>query len=349
MAKVLGKMKKVGVDDEPVKEEKKILKCLQGFDTSHIVDESKNITVEININDIKEKEKNNFIKSNIEQLGSSIKEIGLQQPIVVKKVEKDEKGNQQYEVIAGHRRLAAYRILCKEIGKTQFPEDNPYLKIQARVVDSNDNEDKIYLQTNTNTRNTTIYEAILNCDLDEIDFENNEFKDKYNKIVYPEGIISNKEKYDNNSIIKYLEIIIKENFPNLEDTKTDTIRKYYYLIRSSCHLLTEKILKGEITTNQARAIVKYGKKDQPAVIENLLSGKPIDKDKKIDFKITVVNKEDRDYYKEMLKVDGRLKTFVDINLNDFNTDDWTANSKAYLKQMNKVLSEIKKLESMPKK
>ena len=51
----------------------------------------------------------------------------------------------------------------------------------------------------------------------------------------------------------------------------------------------------------------------------------------------------------MLKVDGRLKTFVDINLNDFNTDDWTANSKAYLKQMNKVLSEIKKLESMPKK
>lgn len=349
MAKVLGKMKKVGVDDEPVKEEKKILKCLQGFDTSHIVDESKNITVEININDIKEKEKNNFIKSNIEQLASSIKEIGLQQPIVVKKVEKDEKGNQQYEVIAGHRRLAAYRILCKEIGKTQFPEDNPYLKIQARVVDSNDNEDKIYLQTNTNTRNTTIYEAILNCDLDEIDFEKNEFKDKYNKIVYSEGTISNKEKYDNNSIIKYLEIIIKENFPNLEDTKTDTIRKYYYLIRSSCDLLTEKILKGEITTNQARTIVKYGKKDQPAVIENLLSGKPIDKDKKIDFKTTVTNKEDRDYYKEMLKVDGRLKTFVDINLNDFNTDEWTANSKAYLKQMNKVLSEIKKLESMPKK
>ena len=348
MSKIIGKMKKVESDKEPIKEEKKVLKCLQGFDTSHIVDESSKITYEININDIKEKENNNFIKSNIEQLAQSIKEIGLQQPIVVKKINKDNEGNQLYEVIAGHRRLAAYSLLANNIGETEYLEDNPYLKIQARVIEDDEDDNKIYLQTNANSRNITLIEALLNCDLDEIDFKNPEFEAKYNNLFYPDGVIPEKEKYNNNSEVNYLERVIKDNFPNLEDISNKSVRNTYALIQRLDQTVINSILSGEIGIKKAMQIAKYPKDKQPEIMESILAGTNLPTGRQ-KLQKEDINLENRDYYKEMIKVDNRLKAFKDINLTEFNTDNWTANSKAYLKQMNRVLTEIRKLEEMPKK
>lgn len=315
---------------------------LQGFDDSHITDLSDDRIFEVNIEDIKDRKNNNFIKDKIEELARSIDEIGLKQPIIVKPNGRDEEGNELFEVIAGHRRLAAYKLL-----KDKDPKK--YKKIRAYILEGEElkNENKIYLETNTTSRNITLYEALLNCELDEIDFNDELFKVKYNNMFYPDGNISKKEKYDNNSIIKYLEATIKDNFPTLDDVKADTIRRYYHLIRNSSEELTKAILDGKITVNQARIIARASKDKQPELINEILFGNAFPKmniTEKDEEKVVV-----KDSYKEMLKIDNRLRNCLKVDLSIIETDDWTPNTIAYFKQMKKALSEIEKLESMPRK
>ena len=126
------------------------------------------------------------------------------------------------------------------------------------------------------------------------------------------------------------------------------MRNTYALIQRLDQIVINSILSGDIGIKKAMQIAKYPKDKQSEILESLLAGinLPTGRQKlqKEDIKL-----ENRDYYKEMIKVDNRLKAFKDINLTEFNTDNWTANSKAYLKQMNRVLTEIRKLEEMPKK
>lgn len=343
-----GKLLKVAPQQEsPNKKEDKnnerfIPAVLQGFDDSHITDISDDRIFEVNIEDIKDRKNNNFIKDKIEELAKSIDEIGLKQPIIVKPNGRDEEGNELFEVIAGHRRLAAYKLL-----KDKDPKK--YKKIRAYILEGEElkNEDKIYLETNTTSRNITLYEALLNCDLDEIDFNNDSFVIKYNNILYPDGNVSKKEKYDNNSIIRYLETTIKDNFPALDDIKPDTIRRYYHLIRNSSNELTKAILDGKISVNQARIVARASKDKQPELINEILFGNAFPK-------MSIAEKDDekvmaKDSYKEMLKIDNRLRNCLKVDLSIIETDDWTPNTIAYFKQMKKALSEIEKLESMPRK
>lgn len=343
MAKVLGKMSKADViEAKPVKDGS--LRILQSFDTSHIVDDSKVKTVEVNINDIKEKENNNFIKSKIEELAKSIKEVGLQQPIVLKKTNlKNEKGNTIYEVVAGHRRLEAYKLLNNEYGDTKYAEDNPYLKIQARILKNNADDEKIYLQTNSTARNTTLFEAILNCDLNEIDFANEDFKEKYNKIFYPDGTVPEKEKYNDESINKYLEKIIKSNFPNLEDIKVKTIKNQKNLIKKLCPECINAILEGKLSIGKAETISRFNKIEQPGLLAKVLNGEVLKNKPAEESEVEI-----KDSYKEMMKVDKQLKKILNTNLNGLDTKGWNGNAKEYLKQMKKVIKEIEILEKMKK-
>ena len=50
----------------------------------------------------------------IAYLASSILKNGLFQPVVVKRAEIDENGLQQYELVAGHRRMRAFKWLCEK-------------------------------------------------------------------------------------------------------------------------------------------------------------------------------------------------------------------------------------------
>ena len=126
------------------------------------------------------------------------------------------------------------------------------------------------------------------------------------------------------------------------------MRNTYALIQRLDQTVINCILNGDIGIKKAMQIAKYPKDKQPEILESILAGinLPTGRQK---LQKEDINLENRDYYKEMLKVDSRLKAFKDINLTEFNTDNWTANSKAYLKQMNRVLTEIRKLEEMPKK
>ena len=151
---------------------------LQGFDDSHMPDVSDERVYEVNIEDIKDRKNNNFIKNKIDELAKSIEEIGLKQPIIIKPNGKDEEGNELFEVIAGHRRLAAYKLLKEK-------DPKKYLKIPSYIIegDALKDEEQIYIETNSTSRNITLYEALMNCNIAEIDFENQEFLEKYRKYI----------------------------------------------------------------------------------------------------------------------------------------------------------------------
>lgn len=345
-----GKMKKVDFGSTLPKSENNekknvfVAECLKGFETDHWTSEGDQTIYDVNIFDIQDRKNNNFIKSKINELANSIKEIGLKQPIIVKSIGQGEDKYEKFEVIAGHRRLAAYKKLYED-------GDAEYLKIPSLILkdDELEKEYQIYLETNTNSRSTTLYEALLNCDLEEIDFNDISFSTKYNNMFYPDGVIPRTEKYDNNSVVRYLERIVKQNFPSIDEIKTDTIRRYYHLIKNSSDELTKAILEGKISLKQAQTVVRVSKEKQPEIIDSIIFGSTLPKMKLSSNDENSLNEKEVDYYKEMLKVDSRLKSFNKIDFSEFNTEDWTANSKAYLKQLNKVLGEIKKLESMPKK
>ncbi len=316
---------------------------LQSYDDSHMTSPSKYEIYEVNINDIKEKANNNFIKSNIEKLAESIEEIGLSQPIIIKSLGRDEEMIEKFEVVAGHRRLEAYKYLNNK-------HKDEYLKIKAYILTKGEEtkEDKIYLETNSHSRNICLIEALLNCDLENIDFDNEEFKAEYDNLFYPDGVIARKEKYNQESKVRYLEKKIKDNFPNLEDISNKSVWNSYALLISLEKCVIDALLAGKIGMNRARVIAKYPKDKQKEALEALLAGESLPSIKDTKDKNKTVESKDY-YYNEMIKIDKRLKPFTTITLDRIKTDGWTANSKEYLRQMNKVLKEISKLEAMPKK
>ena len=317
---------------------------LQSYDDSHMTSPSDWEVYEVNINDIEEKANNNFIKANIEKLAESIKEIGLSQPIVIKSIGRNEEMIEKFEVVAGHRRLEAYKYLNEKY-------KNKYLKINAYILKKGEEEkeERIYLETNSHSRNICLIEALLNCGLENIDFNNHEFKEEYDNLFYPDGFITRKEKYNQESKVRYLERKIKDNFPNLEDISNKSIWNNYILLTNLEEVVIKALLDGKIGINKARVIAKYPKDRQKEALEALLAQKPLPNigDSKAE-KNKVIETKDY-YYNEMLKIDKRLKQFTLLSLDRIKTDDWTANAKAYYKQMDKVLKEINKLEAMPKK
>ncbi|NFO68230.1 hypothetical protein FDC27_15025, partial [Clostridium botulinum] len=70
-------------------------------------------TVPININELKPSDENFYSTENVVELKNSIELLGLQQNLVVKKT------NDGYEIIAGHRRYKALKMLFEE-GKKDF-------------------------------------------------------------------------------------------------------------------------------------------------------------------------------------------------------------------------------------
>ena len=55
-----------------------------------------------------------YDEDGIKELAESIKNNGLMNPITVKPAQEDENGEKTYELIAGHRRIRAYKYLCDQ-------------------------------------------------------------------------------------------------------------------------------------------------------------------------------------------------------------------------------------------
>lgn len=114
-------------------------------------DEEQNKTIEnIPVSMIDAREVNDYSISDIDELKESIRKNGLQQSIVVKR------NGDRYVLIAGERRLTAYRSLLNELGER-------YSTISAVIYGDNlsaKKEDAIYKETNETQRSSTLFERI---------------------------------------------------------------------------------------------------------------------------------------------------------------------------------------------
>jgi ParB family chromosome partitioning protein len=92
-----------------------------------------------------------FEESELKELADSINEIGLLQPITVRKLD-----NQKYELIAGERRLRAHQLLGKSV-------------IEAIIIDANNEEASLLtLAENLKRQDLTDYEIFIGLNsLDE--------------------------------------------------------------------------------------------------------------------------------------------------------------------------------------
>jgi len=86
-------------------------------------------TKNIPVDEIKENENNNYELVDIDKLATSIEELGLLQPLLVKK-----RGKFEYELIAGHRRFTAIKKL---IDNNKLPSD---YEVLSKIIDSSENE-----------------------------------------------------------------------------------------------------------------------------------------------------------------------------------------------------------------
>ena len=86
------------------------------------------LTFKISLDQIKEtgNVRTSYNDEKIQELADSIFKYGLINPISVKPLPEDENGIKQYELVAGHRRLRAFRYLCS------FGQD--YSQITASVI-----------------------------------------------------------------------------------------------------------------------------------------------------------------------------------------------------------------------
>lgn len=101
---------------------------------------------------IHEDTRNFYSLDGIEELAANIEMIGLQQPIRVKKIPGSDKFVQQYRVVSGHRRLAAWRKLdlnCPEETWRNIPvivepeRDEPEALQQLRLIYANSDTRKM--------------------------------------------------------------------------------------------------------------------------------------------------------------------------------------------------------------
>ncbi|CAI3572023.1 ParB/RepB/Spo0J family partition protein [Clostridium neonatale] len=109
-------------------------------------------TISINIYDLIPSTENFYSvdEEGINELKNSIEVFGLQQNLVVKKVEND-----KFEIIAGHRRYLALRKLVEE-GKEQFQ----YAPCKVEIEEDSVKDKLILLITNSTTRELTDWEKV---------------------------------------------------------------------------------------------------------------------------------------------------------------------------------------------
>ena len=129
----------------------------------------KSSTNEININEISVnpfQPRSNFNNSSLQELSISIKNIGIIQPITVRKID-----NNKYQLISGERRLRA----CKEIGLKKIP---------AYVREANDQDSlEMALVENIHRQDLDAIEIAISYQrlIEEINLTQEELSDKIGK------------------------------------------------------------------------------------------------------------------------------------------------------------------------
>ena len=137
--------------------------------SSKETDTIKSSVIEINIDEIAVnpfQPRSNFNNTSLQELSVSIKNIGIIQPITVRKV-----GNNDYQLISGERRLRA----CKEIGLKKIP---------AYVREANDQDSlEMALVENIHRQDLDAIEIAISYQrlIEEINLTQEELSDKIGK------------------------------------------------------------------------------------------------------------------------------------------------------------------------
>ena len=137
--------------------------------SSNETDTIKSSTNEINVDKISVnpfQPRSNFNNSSLQELSVSIKNIGIIQPITVRKID-----NNTYQLISGERRLRA----CKEIGLKQIP---------AFVREANDQDSlEMALVENIHRQDLDAIEIAISYQrlIEEINLTQEELSDKIGK------------------------------------------------------------------------------------------------------------------------------------------------------------------------
>lgn len=210
-------------------------------------------------------EGNEFVESNIDNLAASIKSAGLIDPIQVL-ITND--ADYKYRVIAGHRRLAAFRKLFNE-GDTEFSKITCILyqvtenETLNKTIDDNkkciyitkETEEQMYVDSNLESRQLT-YAETAKFILHIADrFENKEY---YKQII--ERRKANK-KNDSSSVNDTEEVIRILSDYHYDGWKTSNIRrlmdiKHLSLASKEASEMISQITDATVTINKATQILK---------------------------------------------------------------------------------------------
>lgn len=262
---------------------------------------------------IKDRPVNRFIISDIEELAKSIEEVGLQQSVVLKQ-NIDEDDNITYTVCIGHRRLAAYRLLDKKY------KDGRYRYISAKVLTPSEelNEERAYLESNSQIRKLTLFEAIATVNPEEMNFDNESFKTKYLEYMRKKDeYVENKDKFNQESIQRYIAYLIEDIYPSLE-INTGSLKRYIILCCKAIDDLKEKIFSGEIPLRWAVLYSGCNKEEQERIINSADYQKEYElivnekKTRKGETKARTSNKVD------LKEIEKRISKFAEVILKQCN-------------------------------
>lgn len=308
---------------------------------------------EIPIDDIKSREINNFIISNIEELANSIDKIGQQQEVIVTTNEHGE-----YVMVAGHRRLVAIKYLrdkYKKLGNKEKTDKFSFIRARVLNSDEKEQENKIYLDTNTTTRIPTVFEALLGFDLKAMNFSDQDFLNKYLIAIYgkngpaeyKKGNI--KDRLNQNSLIKYLAKLIKENFSTME-VKEETIKRYLTLIKSAHPELIKKILDGSIELREGIVLARYDHEQQLDVINGKISKESL-KNNTIPVESNNIEITNFSYDKVVNSLNRIGKNINDMYdyLSSLNKKELTGNQKEIIKKVKEIKKNLNEISKMPSK
>ena len=221
----------------------------------------------IPLNKIKGRDDNRFELVNIESLAKSIDTVRLAQPVLLRRIdnsysiqadgETEVISNISYEIVSGHRRVAAYELLY-ERNKVLQNRDNieKYSKIPALILPAGATKaeiDALYEMTNFETRNLTSTDILRHVDYYLSEIQAHDIEEKLKDSSY-RG--TNKANF----------IADKFKAINVKINKSQ-VNRYIFVYENSCEELIDIFQKSYISLNATYSIAKKFKIKEPELLE----------------------------------------------------------------------------------
>ena len=203
---------------------------------------SKVPTYDLELAKIVDRPNNEFEMEAIDVIAESIRERGQLDPILVKDLH-----NGSFEIVAGHRRVAGFRLLFEE-AKRLFEESNdPKYKedmdrfsfVRGSILSKDEDDFWAYLETNYEHRQNSFLTAMKHMDFLIRKLRNRDDQDFLKRVFKNEPIPKNI------NLAKALFIIFNEKL-RIKDVSETTIARFLAVRNGKNEKLKEAMIKGVI-------------------------------------------------------------------------------------------------------